>query len=121
MNDRLWNAAEELMDHNSLVVLRNRVESLLDNVATKSIHGQVQGISSNGLSNLDDLLRSTMLKATLNQEVSEAIDLNLRVRRYFKNCETPTRHQWVGLSDDCLNNFVLLLCCADFELLLKED
>lgn len=45
-----------------------------------------------------------MLEATLNQEVSEAID-----------------HQWIGLSDDRLNNVILLLGCTNLELLLQED
>jgi hypothetical protein len=45
-------------------------------MTAKGIHGEVQGIASNGLSNLDDLFRSTMFEATLDQEIAEAVDLD---------------------------------------------
>lgn len=45
-----------------------------------------------------------MLEASLDQEVAEAID-----------------HQGIGLCDNSFNDFILLLRCADLELLLKED
>jgi len=45
-----------------------------------------------------------MLEATLNQEVAKTVD-----------------HQWIGLRNNCLNNFVLLLCGTDLELLLQKD
>ena len=104
MNNSLRNATKKLMNHDSLVVFRNRIKCLLNDMATESIHGEVQSVASNGFSNLDDLFRSSMLEATLNQEVSEAID-----------------HQWIGLSDDRLNNVILLLGCTNLELLLQED
>lgn len=45
-----------------------------------------------------------MLEATLHEEVSEAVD-----------------HQGISLSDNSFNDLVLLLHCANFELLLQED
>jgi hypothetical protein len=104
MNDSLGNTTQKLMNHDGLVVLWNRVESLLNDMASKSIHGKVQSITSNGISNLDDLFRSSMLEAALNQEVSKSID-----------------HQWISLSDDGLNDIILLLGRTNLELLLKED
>jgi hypothetical protein len=104
VNDRLGNATKKLMNHDSLVILRNGIECLLNDVATESIHREIQGVASNGFSNLYDLFRSSVLKATLNQEVSKAVD-----------------HQWIGLRNDCLNNVVLLLGCTDLKLLLQEN
>jgi hypothetical protein len=76
MDDGLRDTAKELMDHNGLVVLGDRVKGLLNHMTAKGIHGEVQGIASNGLSNLDDLFRSTMFEATLDQEIAEAVDLD---------------------------------------------
>lgn len=104
MDDCLWNTAKKLVNHDGLVVLWNRVKCLLNDVASESIHRQVQGVAANGVGNLDDLLRSSVFKASLNQEVSEAID-----------------HQRIGLCNNCLNDLIFLLRCADLELLLKED
>jgi hypothetical protein len=104
MNDSLRDTPEEFMNHDRLVIFRNRIKSLLDNVATKSIHGEIQGIASNRFSNLDDLLWSTMLEATLNQEVSKSIN-----------------HQWVSLSNDGFNDIILLLSSTNLQLLLEED
>jgi hypothetical protein len=104
VNNSLWNTTKEFMNHDCLVVFRNRIESLLNDVTTESIHGQVQSVTSNGLSNLDDLFWSSVLEAALNQEVAKAID-----------------HQWISLCNDSLNYIVLLLSSANFELLLQED
>ena len=104
MDDRLRNATKKLMNHDSLVVLRNGIKSLLNNVASESIHREVQRVTSDRLSNLDDLLWSSVLEATLDQEVAEAVD-----------------HQGVGLSDNRLNDVILLLSCPNLELLLQED
>ena len=38
MDDRLWDAAKELVDHDGLVVFGNRIECLLNDVTTKWIH-----------------------------------------------------------------------------------
>ena len=46
----------------------------------------------------------THLEAALNKEVAKAVD-----------------HEWVGLSNNRLNNLVLLLNSAHFELLLQEN
>lgn len=104
MNNSLRDAAQELMHHDCLVIFGDRVKRLLDHVASKRVHGKVQGVPSDGVRDLDHLLGSPMLKATLNQEVPEAID-----------------HQGVRLRHDCLNNLILLLRAADLELLLKKD
>lgn len=104
VDDSFGNAAKELVDHDSLVILGDGIESLLNDVASERIHGEVQGITTNSLSDLNDLLRSAMLEAALDQEVSEAID-----------------HEWIRLSNNRLDDIVLLLCGTDLELLLKED
>lgn len=92
------------MYHSGLVLLRNAVERLLDNVTAKGIHAESKSVSTNSLSDSDDLLRRTMLKAALHKEVAETID-----------------HEGVGLCDDGFDNLVLLLRRADLELLLQED
>lgn len=104
VNNRLRNAAQKLVDHDGLVLLRNTVESLLNNVAAKRIHAQVEGVVADSTSNGDDLLGSAMLKAVLDQEVAEAVD-----------------HERVGLFNDGLDDLILLLLGANLELLLKED
>jgi len=104
MNDCLWDATKKLVNHDGFVVLGDRIKSLLNDMAAKCIHGKIQCVSSDGLSDLDDLFRSSVLEATLNQEVSETI-----------------HHQWIGLGNNGLNNVVLLFSCADLKLLLKED
>jgi len=104
VNNSLWNTTKEFMDHDCLVIFRNRIESLLNDVAAESIHRQVQSVASNGLSDLDDLFRSSVLEAALNQEVTKAID-----------------HQWISLCDNSLNYIILLLSSANFELLLEKD
>ena len=45
-----------------------------------------------------------MLEATLHEEISEAVD-----------------HQRISLGNNSFNDLVLLLRCANFELLLQED
>lgn len=104
VNDSLRYAAQKLMDHHGLVVLGNRVKGFLDNMAAKGIHRQAEGVSTNGLSNLDDLLGSSVLEATLNQEVSEAVD-----------------HQRMGLKDNGIHNLILLVGRTDLKLLLEKD
>ena len=100
----LGDAAKQLMDHNRLVVLGNRVKGLLNDVAAECIHGEIQCVAANSLSNLDNLLWSTMFEATLDKEVAKAIN-----------------HQRVGLSDNGLDNIILLLSSPNLELLLKKD
>jgi len=72
-------------------------------VTAECIHGKVQGVASDGFSNLDDLFRSAMFKAALNQEVTEAIYIkDMPEQLWLQQCRT----------------FAL---CANLELLLKED
>ena len=103
MNYSLWNTTKKLMNHDSLVVFRDGIECFLDDVTAESIHGEVQSVTPNGFSNLDNLLRNSVFKAALNQEVAKAID-----------------HQWIGLSSNCLNDVILLLSRTNLELLLQE-
>ena len=104
VDNRLRDATQELVDHDGLVLLRNTVEGLLNNVAAKRIHAQVEGVAANSTGDGNDLLRSAVLKAALNQEVAEAVD-----------------HERIGLVDDGLHDLILLLLGADLELLLQED
>lgn len=92
------------MNHDGLVVFWNRVECLLNNMTAECIHRKVESVASNGFRNLDNLVSSAMLKASLNQKIPKAVD-----------------HQGVGLCNNCFDNIVLLLCCANLELLLKKD
>lgn len=91
------------MDHDGLIVFGDRVKGLLDDMATKRVHRQAECMTANGLSNLDYLLGSTMLKAPLNQEVAETVD-----------------HQGMSLDNNGVNDLVLLLGRSDLELLLQE-
>jgi hypothetical protein len=47
MNHRLRDAAEQLMNHDGLIVLWNRVKCLLNDVTSESVHGEVQGVTTN--------------------------------------------------------------------------
>ena len=102
--DSVWNAAEQLANHVGLVVLRDGVEAFLNDVTAERVHAQGDDVSVDGIGNGDDLVRSAVLEAALNEEVAEAID-----------------HQRVCLVDNGLNDLVLLLCSADLELLLQKD
>lgn len=104
MDHSLRNATEQLMHHGGFVLLRNAVERLLDDVTAEGVHAESKSVPTDGLSDGDDLLGRAMLKAALHEEVAETID-----------------HERVGLSDDGFHNLVLLLRCADLELLLQED
>ena len=104
VNDCLRNAAKQLMNHDRLVVLWHRVESLLHDVTAERIHGEIESVTTDSLSDLNHLLWSAVLEATLDEKVTKAVD-----------------HQWVSLSHNGLDDVVLLLCGAHLELLLKED
>lgn len=92
------------MHHDCLVLLGHTVESLLHNMTSESIHAEIESIAADSLGNLNDLLRSAVLKAALYQEIAKAID-----------------HERVGLLDDSLYDLELGLGHANFELLLQED
>lgn len=104
VDDRLGDTAKQLVNHDSLVILGDRVEGLLYNMATEWVHREVQSVPTDCFRNLDDLLRSAMLEAALDKKVAKAID-----------------HERVGLGYDGLNNLVLLFRGTDLELLLQED
>lgn len=74
VDDGLWNAAKKLVYHSRLVLFRDAVEGLLDDVAAECIHAQSKGIAADGLSDGDNLIVRAMLKAALYEEVAEAID-----------------------------------------------
>ena len=101
MNHCLRNATKELVNHDSLVILWNSVKSFLNDMATKCVHAEAKRVATDGASNSDDLFRCTMLKATLNEEVSKAI-----------------HHQRIGLGYNSFNDLVFLLYGANLELLL---
>lgn len=94
VHDRFRDPTEQLMNHDSLVFLRNTVECLLDNMATKRIHAELERVATDGIGNRNHLIVSSMLKTSLNQEVAEAID-----------------HEWKCLSNDGFDNFVFLIRC----------
>lgn len=76
MDHSLRNTAKQFVNHNGLVILRDRVKGFLNHVTAEGVHGEIQCIAANGLSNLDDLFGSAMLETALNQEIAEAIDLD---------------------------------------------
>jgi hypothetical protein len=92
------------VDHDGLVLLRNAIKRLLNDVASESVHAEIQGMATNSLCNGYYLLRRAMLEAALDQEVAKTVD-----------------HEGIGLVDDGLHNVKLLLWRAKFQLLLKKD
>jgi hypothetical protein len=104
VNDSLWYTAKKFVDHYSLVVFGNRVKCLLNDMASKSIHGEIQGIAADGLSDLNHLVRCSVFEAALHEEIAKAVN-----------------HQRVSLSNNSFDNIELLLIGANFEFLLKED
>lgn len=100
----LGDSTQKFMDHDCLVVLWDRVKGFLNDMAAKRVHRETQSVSTNSLSNLDDLFGSAVFKATLHQEVTEAID-----------------HQRIGLGHDGLHDFVLLFRSTNLQLLLQKD
>jgi hypothetical protein len=104
VDNRLRNATQELVDHDSLVLLGNAVKSLLNDVATERIQAEVESVAADSTSNSDDLFGGAMFKAALDEEVAEAVN-----------------HERVGLVNNGLDDLVLLLLGADLELLLQED
>ena len=104
VNDRLRDTAQQLMDHDSFVVFGYGVEGFLDDMAAKCIHAEAQCITTDGIGNGNHLLWCSMLEATLYEEVAKTID-----------------HQRVSLGDNSLDDLILLLDRANFELLLQED
>lgn len=61
-------------------------------MASKRIHREAESVTTNGFSNLDNLLWRSMLEATLDQKVAKAID-----------------HQRIGLGSNRLDNVILLI------------
>ena len=104
MDDGVRDPAKKFPNHVSFVAFWNRVEAFLDDVAAKRVHAKSNHIATNSVCDSNDLVWCAMLEATLYKEVAEAVD-----------------HQRVCLIDDRLNNFELLLSCANLELLLQED
>lgn len=104
VDDGVRNAAKKLADHISLVIFRDGIKSLLNDMAAEGIHAEGNDIAMNGISNGNDLLRSAVLEAALDEKVAKAVD-----------------HERIGLVDDGLDNLELLLGGADFQLLLQKD
>ena len=99
----LWDTTKQLMDHGSLVLLGHTIESLLNDVTAESVHAERQRVAADGLCDGGNLIRCAMLEAALDEEVAEAVD-----------------HQRVGLSDDSLDDIVLLIWRTHLELLLQK-
>ncbi len=104
VDDGLRDATKQLVHHDRLVLLRDGVEGLLDDMTPESIHAEVECVSANGLRNCNDLLCRAMLEAALDEEVAEAID-----------------HERIRLVDNSADDLELLLRSGDLELLLQED
>lgn len=100
----LWDSAEKLIDHDSFMLFGNTVKGLLNNMTSKGVHAQVEGVASYRISDCDNLVGSTMLKTPLNEEVAESI-----------------YHERIGLADNGLDDVVLLLSRPNLELLLEKD
>lgn len=100
----LWDSAEKLIDHDSFMLFGNTVKGLLNNMASKGVHAQVEGVASYCIGDCDNLVGSTMLKTPLNEKVAESIN-----------------HERIGLADNGLDDVVLLLSRPNLELLLEKD
>ena len=70
----LWDAAQQLMHHGGLVLLGDVVESFLNDMATKGVHAEGERVATNSLCDANDLLRSSVLKAALDQKVAKAVN-----------------------------------------------
>jgi hypothetical protein len=55
MDNRVRDATKQLVNHSSLVLFRDGVKRLLDNMAAEGIHTEIESISTNSLGNGDDL------------------------------------------------------------------
>lgn len=104
VDDRFRDSTQKLVHHDSFVLLRHTIEGFLDHMAPKRIHTQSERVPSDRIGDGDNLFGSSMLKAALNQEVTETID-----------------HERVRLLHNCLDNIVFLLCGTDLEFLLEKD
>src|SRR3954470_6686977 len=65
MNDGLRNAAEQFTNHVCLVLLRHGIKGLLDHVASECIHAEGENVTTSGIGNCHDLLRSAVFEAAL--------------------------------------------------------
>lgn len=73
MNDGFWNSAKEFMNHHSFILFRDTIKGLLNDMTSKRIHAQIQGIAANSICNGNNLFRGTMLKTPLHKKITEAI------------------------------------------------
>lgn len=92
------------MDHNTLMLLGHTVKCLLDHMAAKWVHTEAQCIPLYRVSNRNNLLGGSVLKAALNQEIAETVD-----------------HEGVSLMCNGLDNVVFLFSGPNFEFLLQEN
>lgn len=104
MNHSFGNSPKQLVNHDCFVILGDRIKCLLHNMTAKRIHGEIQSVAAYGLGNFNDLVRSAMLKTTLNEKISKSIN-----------------HKRVCLGNNGFDDFEFLLRCAHFELLLQEN
>lgn len=104
VDDGFGDATKQFVHHDGFVLLRNTVECLLNNVATEWVHAEAEGIATDRICDGNDLFRSAMFEAALDQEISKTVD-----------------HQRISLVDDSLNDLILLLSSANLQFLLKEN
>ena len=91
------------MNHDGLEFFWDTIKGLLNHMAAKGIHAESKSISSDRVGNGDDLVNCAMFEAALDEEITEAIG-----------------HERISLSNNGLNDFVLLVLCAKLELLLEK-
>lgn len=104
VNDCVRNATKQFSNHVSFVFLRDRVESLLDDMAAERVHTEGNDIAVDSVSDSNDLVGRAMLETSLDKEIAKAIN-----------------HERVRLINDGLHDFELLLRSTNFELLLQEN
>ena len=92
------------MHHDGLEFFWDTIESLLNHMTAKSIHAEGECISPDRVGNGDDLIWCAVFEAALDEEVAETVG-----------------HERKSLRNDGLNDVILLILCAKFELLLEKD
>src|SRR4051794_7392826 len=63
MNHSLGDTTKKFMDHDSFVLLRNRIESLLNDMTPEWIHTKIECMATDSIGNGDDLFVAAMFEA----------------------------------------------------------
>lgn len=104
VDDGILDAHEKVVDHEALLLLRGVVKGLLNDVTAKSIHTELDGMTADALGNVEDVRRRTVLHTALDEEVAKAVE-----------------HQVLALTDDDLDDGLLLFSTTGLDLLLEEQ